>query len=133
MIYRCIISAHYYMCCRCNSMIFLDWREVQSNNNIIIINLSHHNRYRCNDNIMLCIMIIILFKRYWYYYYHRIAYTWMHALSFYVHVTAAPYCTVEFMSVIKASRLVNIENQSPTLTLRHLCQALYWQPFLVHM
>ena len=52
-----------------------------------------------------------------------LAHTWMHALSFYVHVTADLYCAVEFISVIKASRLVTIEveNQSPTLTSRHLC------------
>ena len=42
----------------------------------------------------------------------------MHALSCYVHVTADLYYAVEFISVIKASRLVTIEgeNQSPTIT-----------------
>ena len=41
-----------------------------------------------------------------------------HALLLYVRITADQYCAVEFISVIKASRLVTIEveNQSPTLS-----------------
>ena len=51
----------------------------------------------------------------------------MHALSFYVRVTADLYCAVEFISVIKASRLVTIEveNQSPNSDIKASLHALY--------